>query len=213
MGLTDLVGMIKSVALSSVTSVLMVVLLFRFDGFSRTAFALDGILLLGLIVGSRAAFRLLRNLLPVPHARTGKRVLIFGAGDGGELLCRELLNNNELGYVPVGFLDDDRRKFGSFLHGLRVYAGDQPLEDICRAARIDEVFLSTLHIPVTRFRAIVAECERIGVPVKRMKFEIQRIADEDLGWVLPSGAVTTADLATPPLLPIESPRRPRAVSH
>jgi UDP-GlcNAc:undecaprenyl-phosphate GlcNAc-1-phosphate transferase len=217
MGLTDLVGMIKSVTLSSVTGVLMVVILFRFDGFSRTAFALDGILLLGLIVGSRAAFRLLRNLLPVPHARTGKRVLIFGAGDGGELLCRELMNNTELGYVPAAFVDDDRRKFGSFLHGLRVYPGDEPLDQVCRNARIDEVFLSTLRIPVSRFRALVAECERIGVPVKRMKFEIQRIADEDLGWVLPSGVATSeptaADLAAPPLLPIESPRRPRAVSH
>ena len=213
MGLTDLFGMIKSVALSSVASVLMVVFLFRFEGFSRTAFAIDGILLLGLLVGSRAAFRMLRNLLPVPHARTGRRVLIFGAGDGGELL-----NNTELGYVPVGFVDDDRRKFGSFLHGLRVYPGDQPLDEVCRAARIDEVFLSTLKIPVSRFRGLVAECERIGIPVKRMKFEIQRIADEDLGWVLPSGAAvdtTAADLAAPPLLPIESPRRPAraATSH
>ena len=218
-GLSDVVVMVKGVILGSVTSVLMILYAFRFEGFSRIVFALDGVLLLIFMVGSRGAFRVLRNMFPMRHARTGRRVLIFGAGDGGELLCRELLNNTQLGYVPVAFIDDDRRKFGSFLHGLRVYPGDHSLAEICRSASIDEVFLSTLRIPISRFRSLVAECENIGVPVKRMKFEIQRVADADLGWVLPSGTMpvpepTVATLAGQPTVTvaIETPHKPVAVT-
>jgi len=218
MGLSDAVVIMKAVIFSSVASVIVILFTFRFEGFSRAAFALDSILLLILMAGSRGAFRVLRSILPTPHARTGRRVLIFGAGDGGELLCRELLNNTELGYVPVAFVDDDRRKIGSFLHGLRVYPGDHSLAKICSTASIDEVFLSTMKIPMSRFRTVVAECESIGVPVKRMTFDIQRIADADLGWVLPTpvgipeptvAALLAAQtpLQPPKTLPIETPIR------
>ena len=45
------------------------------------------------------------------RARRGARsVLIVGAGDGGRLLLREILRNPDLGYRPVGFIDDDQRK-------------------------------------------------------------------------------------------------------
>ena len=37
-------------------------------------------------------------------------MLIVGAGDGGRLLLREILRNPDLGYRPVGFVDDDPRK-------------------------------------------------------------------------------------------------------
>ena len=47
------------------------------------------------------------------HAQDARSVLIVGAGDGGRLLLREILRNPELGYRPVGFIDDDPRKQGA----------------------------------------------------------------------------------------------------
>jgi hypothetical protein len=43
--------------------------------------------------------------------------VIYGAGDGGELLARELFNNAALQRVPVAFVDDDPRKTGKLRHG------------------------------------------------------------------------------------------------
>lgn len=193
--LSDAVVYLKAVALGSIFSVLAVVFLFRFDGFSRAAFAIDGILLLLFVAASRFGFRVLRRMLPTPHARTGRRVLIFGAGDAGELLYRELVNNDDLGYLPVAFVDDDPRKAGKLLHGLRVHAGDKPLSEICKATGADEVFLSIGKLPVSKLRALVGECESMGLPVKRMRIGIHRVADTELGWVLPTTDVDTeADL-------------------
>ena len=105
-------------------SVLAVLFAFRFEGFSRTAFVLDGILMFMLLAGSRLAFRLFRRMMPVAKSLDGRRVFIYGAGDGGELLLRELQNNRELRYSPIGFFDDDPAKNGKVIHGLKVFAGN-----------------------------------------------------------------------------------------
>lgn len=196
-GVADVVLFAKAVALSSVASVLLMVFAFRFEGFSRIVFLIDGLLLLLYMLTSRFAFRFLRKLLPAPHARTAKRVLIYGAGDAGELLWRELTNNSEMGYVPVGFIDDDPRKIGKFMYGLPVHSGLESLSEICRRAGAQELFLSTSRLPALKVQTIVAQCESRGVPVKRMAMEIHRVADAELGWVLPS-----REPQSPPVAPV-----------
>ncbi len=72
----DLIVFAKAVLLSSVASLLAVLFAFRFEGFSRTVFALDGILMFLFLAGSRMAFRLFRQMLPAGNRHTGRRVLI-----------------------------------------------------------------------------------------------------------------------------------------
>jgi FlaA1/EpsC-like NDP-sugar epimerase len=43
----------------------------------------------------------------------GKKVLIYGAGELGVALYRSLVNSPKLGIVPVGFIDDNRKKTGN----------------------------------------------------------------------------------------------------
>src|ERR1044072_7791730 len=119
--LDDLIVFAKAVVLSSVLSVMAVLFAFRFEGFSRTVFLIDGILMFMFLAGSRMAFRLFRQVIPIAHNAAGRRVLIYGAGDGGELLLRELLNNRALRLLPVGFLGDHPAQIGKLIHGLKVY--------------------------------------------------------------------------------------------
>jgi FlaA1/EpsC-like NDP-sugar epimerase len=46
--------------------------------------------------------------------------VIYGAGRGGELLLREILNNKALNINPVGFLDDDPLKIGKKIQGFPI---------------------------------------------------------------------------------------------
>jgi UDP-GlcNAc:undecaprenyl-phosphate GlcNAc-1-phosphate transferase len=62
--MSDLIVFAKGVALSSVTSVLVLLFAFRFEGFSRKVFVIDAVLMLLFLAGSRLAFRLFRQLLP-----------------------------------------------------------------------------------------------------------------------------------------------------
>ena len=59
-GVGDLIVFLKAVVLSSVGSLMVVLFAFRFEGFSRTAFVIDGVLMFMFLAGSRLAFRLFR---------------------------------------------------------------------------------------------------------------------------------------------------------
>jgi FlaA1/EpsC-like NDP-sugar epimerase len=83
--------------------------------------------------------------------REGKRVLIAGAGDAGGMIAKELLNNQQLGLVPVGFVDDDYTKHGHHLHGLRVFGPVSQLEDVVRRLGIEEVITA---LPTARGKII-----------------------------------------------------------
>ncbi len=172
-GLDDLIVFAKAVTVSSIFSVLVILFAFRFEGFSRTVFIVDGILMFLFLAGSRMAFRLFRQLLPTANGRAGRRVLIYGAGDGGELLLRELLNNRELQYSPVGFLDDDPAKNGKVIHGLRVYAPNGDVSTICKQQDVQEVLISSAKMSNQRLEAVLRCCDDNQIIVKRMRITIE----------------------------------------
>jgi len=175
-GLDNLIVFAKAVVLSSVLSVLVLLFAFRFAGFSRTIFIIDGLLMFLFLAGSRMAFRLFRQVLPVSGGGDGRRVLIYGAGDAGELVLRELLNNRALKYSPVGFLDDDPAKDGKVIHGLKVYAGNGDLNLVCRQHDVDEVLISTSRMPEDRLQEILGFCRARDISVKRMKITIEDLS-------------------------------------
>jgi UDP-GlcNAc:undecaprenyl-phosphate GlcNAc-1-phosphate transferase len=176
--LDDLIVFAKAVVLSSVLSMMVVLFAFRFEGFSRTVFLIDGVLMFMFLAGSRMAFRLFRQVIPVAASGEGRRVLIYGAGDGGELLLRELLNNRSLKYSPVGFLDDDPAKTGKLIHGLKVYGGNGDLNSVCQQHEVDEVLISSSRMTEERLQEILASCRPQNIIVKRMRISIEDVTEQ-----------------------------------
>lgn len=175
--LDDSIVFVKAVVLSSVLSVLAVLFAFRFEGFSRTIFIVDGLLMFLFLAGSRMAFRLFRQVIPVSRANGGRRVLIYGAGDAGELLLRELLNNRALKYSPVGFIDDDPAKNGKVMHGLKVHGGNGDLKSVCRQNNVHEVLISSSRMREERLQEILDFCRAEDIGVKRMRITIEDLSD------------------------------------
>src|SRR5438105_15552147 len=110
--------------------------------------------MLMLLAGSRVAFRFFRRVLPATSRGKGRRVLIYGAGDAGELLLRELLNNRELSYAPVGFMDDAPKKQGKVIHGLSVFGGNGLVSNIVSNHQIDQLLVSNPLISEQRLAEI-----------------------------------------------------------
>jgi UDP-GlcNAc:undecaprenyl-phosphate GlcNAc-1-phosphate transferase len=180
--LHDLLRYGSGVALGSAATVICAGVVGGFGQLRPSVFVLDATLLFLALAGTRFGFRLVRKLVPLPHQRDGRRVVIYGAGDGGELLFRELRNNAELRRVPVGFLDDDPNKAGRLLHGLAIAAPNGPgsVAALCRALGAEELVVSTARVPPSRLRAIIEECERAGVAVQRMIIDIRALTEESL---------------------------------
>jgi UDP-GlcNAc:undecaprenyl-phosphate GlcNAc-1-phosphate transferase len=177
----DLMAFAKAVAAGSVVSLVIVLFKFRFTGFSRAIFVIDALVMFMLLAGSRVAFRFFRQVLPTASGELGQRVLIYGAGDAGELLLRELLNNRELSYTPVGFIDDDPNKQGKVIHGFRVFGGNGMLGKIVSDHQIEHLLISTPRITEERLAEIARECEARNIVLKRMSIKIESITDSPLG--------------------------------
>src|SRR5215217_2149416 len=132
--------------------------------------ALYGLLMLVFIGGSRFFVHMLyeRPLRGFRARRGARSVVIVGAGDGGRLLLREILRNPELGYRPVGFVDDDPRKQRARIDRVSVLGTTAELPRVLEDTDPDEVLIAVPSAPGTMRARVVAACRDRGVPVRTM---------------------------------------------
>src|ERR1700722_9142138 len=135
--------------------------------------ALFFLLSLLLLIGVRVVARSLYERRPLGAFRAGGRsernVLIVGAGDGGRLVLREILRNRELGLQPVGFVDDDPRKHGLRIDGVRVRGDtEHDLPRILDESEPDEVIIAIPSAPGTTRARVVRECRKRSIPVRTL---------------------------------------------
>ncbi len=130
--------------------------------------ALDFLLLLAFVAGSRL---LARSLIERPKGNLvahGKEVLIVGAGDAGQLMVREMQRNRHLHFTPIGFVDDDPRKRGDRINGVRVLGTTADLPHLLRDNRPDEVLIAIPSAPGSVRQQIVESCRAEHIPVKTL---------------------------------------------
>src|ERR1043165_4523063 len=191
--MSDLIVFAKAVALSSVASLLLILFAFRFQGYSRKVFVIDAVLMFLFLAGSRLAFRVFRQVLPAVSKDGGRRVLIYGAGDGGELLLRELRNNRELQLAPIGFLDDDPAKSGKVIHGLRVFGANGDLGAVCSQHEVDEVVISSVKMTEERIQEVLRTCSERQITVKRMRITMEELSVPDQRYYSLKGVKPSSD--------------------
>ncbi len=158
----------KAVSLGSLLSVLTLVFVYRFAGFSRSLFVIDWLLLILLAGGVRLLTRGFKESFAYFGEKNGKRALIIGAGDAGELLLRELRNNKRLGYQPVGFIDDDPSKGGRTIHGMRVLGSRHDLTYMVGEHKVEEVLIAIPSATDERLQEIYDSCNQVKVPYRRV---------------------------------------------
>jgi FlaA1/EpsC-like NDP-sugar epimerase len=134
---------------------------------------LFALLSLVLLVGVRALARSVYERRPLAAFRGGgkrqRTVLIAGAGEGGAMVVREIGRNRELGLLPVGFLDDDPRKRGMRIDGVRVRGNTEgDLPRILDEAEPDEVIIAIPSAPGSTRARIVRECRTRSIPVRTL---------------------------------------------
>ncbi|MFH1479382.1 MAG: hypothetical protein ABIG92_06410 [Candidatus Omnitrophota bacterium] len=166
-GIPDMIDIFKAITVSSVISTVILLFIWRFQDFSRAVFIIDWLLLFVLISGVRILERIYKEIFDQVGLK-GKRALIYGAGDAGEFIIREIKNNKLLNYKPIIFLDDDEEKIGKRIHGITVFGPRGELPRLVKHNDIDEVIIAIPNIPKHIFDEIVGFCHSLDVPYKRM---------------------------------------------
>ena len=162
----DFMRILKAVTLGAALNAVLILQLFGVEYVPRSAFILHGLLLVALLSLPRFLYRWVKD-----HRLSFKpanRVLIVGAGQAGETLARELLQNPEGNYYPVVFVDDDLRKAGTEVHGLRVVGRCKTIPQVAARYDIDLIFIAIPSASTEELRRIVALCEASGKPFRTL---------------------------------------------
>ena len=135
------------------------------DPLPRALPFIDALLTLGAVAAPRFAVRLWDRRRAGTRGEA-KRVLIFGAGDAGQLLAREMQQNPGLGYDLVGFLDDDPQKQGLRVRGQPILGGRDVIPELVREYKVQEIIIAIPSAPGKVVRQIVEVCQRAGVTTR-----------------------------------------------
>lgn len=170
--LADVTVYVKAIALGVLSTVMVLVLAYRFEGYSRGVFVIDAMLLALLLIGSRLSFRVIGDA--AGRHRSGHPVLIYGAGDGGALLLRELRNNAKYSFQPVAFLDDAASKAGRMLR-LPIVGGIERLEVAIAEYRPHAVVVSTTKLQPERLARLQRVCYSSGTLLLQLRCSLEEI--------------------------------------
>jgi FlaA1/EpsC-like NDP-sugar epimerase len=169
-GLRDFESILKAVV---VASLVMVGLLYVWSptdsDLPRSIAVMDGLMTLALIGGVRLAIRSVVERPPrgavLPK---GQEVLIVGAGEGGQLVAKEMLRTPSLRQTPLGFVDDDPRKRGMRIHELKVLGTTTELDRLLDDIEPDEVVIAIPSAPGVLRERVVRACRERDIPVKTL---------------------------------------------
>ena len=177
LGPHELFNLARGLLMGVAASIIALLYLSRFEGYSRGVFLLDALIAPALVIGARVALGALDHSLRLRRRSGGRAAVIIGAGRGGVLALHELLQNADLDLRPVGFLDDDPHKRRQRIEGVPVLGPLADLPDVLRRFKVASVVVSIRDLPRTAFDEICLTCREQRVEVRRVRFSL-----EDVEW-------------------------------
>ena len=170
-GLRDFAAAFRGVGIGSLLAVAAAFYFYREGGASRWVFVVDGLLLFTAIIATRLSFQTM-SLVAATRSKRSRRVLVYGAGNFGQLLVREMRANTAWNMNPVVFIDDDPAKVHRWIGGVPVRGAIDHLEAMIGRYAVDEVVLSSPAINGTTELRIREICGRLERPVRRFQMQI-----------------------------------------
>ena len=179
----EVISLIKATVVSSLAVVLVVWASGLIHKLPRGVIFFDWCLTLIFIGGSRVAPRILKEGFQEPfwkyvvdiirHRKiykrkndTGINALIYGAGDSGQMIAREMISNRGSSYNPVGFIDDSPSQKGKLIHGIEVLGDRSSLDWAIDKFHIEEIIISLPTAKHKKLQQIINICERTGIKTK-----------------------------------------------
>jgi len=129
-----------------------------FRGFPRSVPALDILLLILFVTGWRILPRLFKEQRLL--GKKGKRTIIIGAGQAGEMLVRDIARQGNSDFFPIAFLDDDQEKNGRLLHGIPIIGPIKRLPYVCKDLNAETAIIAIPSASKKTIQAIVDLCTK-----------------------------------------------------
>ncbi|MDF1646514.1 MAG: nucleoside-diphosphate sugar epimerase/dehydratase [Legionellaceae bacterium] len=165
---SDVSRILKSVLVATVAAVPVFYSFSWFQVIPVSVLPLHALMLVSLLCGARLLLRYHWDRLDKNRDldKTIKRVLVVGAGSAGESLIREMKRTQE--YLPVGLIDDGRKKRGLEVHGVRVLGTTPQLPELAVQIEANLIVIAIPSISSADMRRVVSYCEGCHVPFRTL---------------------------------------------
>lgn len=163
-GMSDALDIFKAAFASTVVLYLLIELVLKVDGYPRSILAIDLVLTVLLVGGTRFAVRAYTE--SAQHGAAELNTLIVGAGRAGSTVAHELKRNQQLNLKPVGFIDDDPSKHGIRIHGLKVLGSSDCMSEMLRRMNVGCVLIAIPSANGNQVEQIIAKCRQCKVDFK-----------------------------------------------
>ncbi|UTR16174.1 polysaccharide biosynthesis protein [Salipaludibacillus sp. LMS25] len=153
--INELLSITTAVSLSIMTLAFVQLLSFQ-TVYSRTLLV-TWMLHILLIGASRFSWRLYRDT-KMQSDKNKKRTLIIGAGNGGTLVARQLLNSGTSELYPVAFVDDDVTKRDLTIMGIQVIGNTKDIEKVVVEKNIEHIIIAIPSLIKCELNDIFSKC-------------------------------------------------------
>jgi FlaA1/EpsC-like NDP-sugar epimerase/lipopolysaccharide/colanic/teichoic acid biosynthesis glycosyltransferase len=171
----DLQNIIGAVLTSAVVFYGWVHWVMGINGYPRSIFAIDAILLIGFLAGVRLSARVFRDK---PIFQKKRKVLVIGAGDTGERVVREMKTRTVFNCQPIGFVDDNMGLLNQRIHGVRVLGTVQDLPKLVEGLKPEVVVVAVPKAAPEFLRDLVIKLEPYNISIKTLPAKEELLADQ-----------------------------------
>ncbi|WP_457945266.1 polysaccharide biosynthesis protein [Caproiciproducens sp. LBM24188] len=135
-----------------------------------------------LVGASRFSFRLYRRMKRKSQVTLGNeeefhRVMVIGAGEMGSMVIKDMKSAPESKGIPVVAVDDDRRKKGTRIHGVKVAGGRESIPKLAERYNVDQIVLAIASASKKDKQEIVNICSKTGCKLKTIPALYEIIED------------------------------------
>jgi UDP-GlcNAc:undecaprenyl-phosphate GlcNAc-1-phosphate transferase len=168
-GMMDAVVFARGVLLGTVSAMTAIVFIFHFANYSRAVFVIYAALLMLLLAGTRASFRLVSEFV-MRRRPIGRRCMIYGTSGASLATVREAFADQPL--KIIGFADDDPRQTNSRVAGYSVADFDHLIAMI-DAGKVDCIVVNNRIADVQRLQTLEAACQAHDVELVKIQLHLQ----------------------------------------
>src|SRR5258706_6314110 len=172
-GMMDAVVFAKSVVVGTMAAQIVILEVYRFEDYSRSIFVIDAALLMLLLAGTRASFRLVSEFVLRRHS-VGQRCVIYGTGGASLSTIREAFGASVVPKI-VGFVEDDPVHRNTRVGGYSVIGGYADLIRIIERGEIDCVVLNTHLVNVEHLQKLEAACGDNEIELLRIQVDLKPV--------------------------------------
>jgi FlaA1/EpsC-like NDP-sugar epimerase len=164
-GMSDLLDITLAGFCSFAALYMVLVRLLHLAGYPRSVLIIDLLLTVVVIGGARFAVRAYTEFA-LQGCTAQKITLIVGAGGAGSSIVRQLQQNPDLDYKPIGFIDDDITKKGIKIHGVKVLGTTGELKQLLAQYNVECVLIAIPTAKGSLVERIVEQCRESNVQFK-----------------------------------------------